>query len=242
MTINDDQPEIHFTRNQNQDPLLDKDQVPERYSLIRAQRIVLIAEEFDYALLVGTEWLSKNYSVDVMCCRISVAKDLGTGTEYLVCSNVYPARELFQEAAPRGQRSTVTTIKWGDWTAALAELSNRALVEFFQKQLAENRESYLRKRILHFRVDGKRRWFVAARQARAYVWQHGRFDNDVEYWKKGLSELASVKPVKRGRCLSFFLESQDDFQFFQKSATSGLLNAAWNWCVDTEDSEDAEGD
>jgi hypothetical protein len=208
----------------------------------RAQRIVLIAEEFDYALLVGTEWLSKNFSVDVMCCRISVAKDVGSGTEYLVCSNVYPARELFQEAAPRGQRSSVTMIRWSDWTAALAEVSNRALVEFFEKQLAENRESYLRKRILHFRVDGKRRWFVAARQARAYVWQHGRFDNDVEYWKQGLSELASVKPVKRGRCLSFFLESQDDFQFFQKSATNGLLKAAWSWGVDTEDSEDSEGD
>jgi hypothetical protein len=33
--INDDQTEIHFTLNQNQDPLLDKDQDPERYSLIR---------------------------------------------------------------------------------------------------------------------------------------------------------------------------------------------------------------
>jgi hypothetical protein len=42
--------------------------------------------------------------------------------------------------------------------------------------------------------------------------------------------------------LSFFLESQDDFQFFQKSAMSGLLKTAWSWCVDTEDSEDAEGD
>jgi len=208
----------------------------------RAQRIVLIAEEFDYALLVGTEWLSKNFSVDVMCCRISVAKDVGSGTEYLVCSNVYPARELFQEAAPRGQRSSMTMIKWSDWTAALAEISNAALVEFFQSQLAEDRESYLRKRILHYRIDGKRRWFITARQARAYVWQHGRFDNDVEYWKKGLSEPASVKPVKRGRCLSFFLESRDDFQFFQKSATGALLKAVWSWGVDSEDSDEAEGD
>jgi len=208
----------------------------------RAQRIVLIAEEFDYALLVGTEWLSKNFSVDVMCCRISVAKDVGSGTEYLVCSNVYPARELFQEAAPRGQRSSMTMIKWSDWTAALAEVSNAALVEFFQSQLAEDRESYLRKRILHYRIDGKRRWFITARQARAYVWQHGRFDNDVEYWKKGLSEPASVKPVKRGRCLSFFLESRDDFQFFQKSATGALLKAVWSWGVDSEDSDEAEGD
>jgi len=208
----------------------------------RAQRIVLIAEEFDYALLVGTEWLSKNFSVDVMCCRISVAKDVGSGTEYLVCSNVYPARELFQEAAPRGQRSSMTMIKWSDWTAALAEVSNAALVEFFQSQLAEDRESYLRKRILHYRIDGKRRWFITARQARAYVWQHGRFDNDVEYWKKGLSEPAAVKPVKRGRCLSFFLESRDDFQFFQKSATGALLKAVWSWGVDSEDSDEAEGD
>ena len=209
----------------------------------RAQRIVLIAEEFDYALLVGTEWLCKNYSVDVMCCRISVAKDAANGTEYLVCSNIYPARELFQEAAPRGQRDSVKTmLKWSDWTAALADVSNAILVEFFQNQLAENRESYLRKRILHYRLDGIRRWFVAARQARAYVWQHGRFDNDVEYWKQGLSEHASVKPVKRGRCLSFFLETRDDFQFFQKSATSGLLTAVWSWGVDPEHSEDAGGD
>jgi len=76
-----------------------------------------------------------------------------------------------------------------------------------------------------------------------WIAKHGsKGDNDVEYWKQGLNELASVKPVKRGRCLSFFLESQEDFQFFQKSATSGLLKAAWSWCVDTEDSEDAEGD
>ena len=209
----------------------------------RAQRIVLIAEEFDYALLVGTEWLSKNYSVDVMCCRISVAKDVGSGTEYLVCSNVYPARELFQEAAPRRQRgSAKTMIKWSDWTAAMSEVSNLALIDFFQSQLAENRESYLRKRILHYRIDGKRRWYVASRQTRAYVWQHGRFDNDVEYWKQGLSEQASIKPVKRGRCLSFFLETPDDFQFFQKSATSGLLKTVWSWGVDPEDSEDGEGD
>ena len=35
LTTNDDQTEIHFSRNQNQDPLLDKDQDPQRFSLIR---------------------------------------------------------------------------------------------------------------------------------------------------------------------------------------------------------------
>lgn len=71
---------------------------------------MLIAEEFDYALLVGTKWLSKNYSVDVMCCRISVAKDVGSGAEHLICANVFPARELFQGGASLGQRNSMTTI------------------------------------------------------------------------------------------------------------------------------------
>ncbi|MEY4565231.1 MAG: hypothetical protein RLY14_201 [Planctomycetota bacterium] len=204
----------------------------------RAQRIVLIAEEFDYALLVGTEWLSKNYGVDVMCCRISVAKDAVSGIEYLVCSNVYPAPELFQEATPRGQRSSINTIvAWSNWSAALAEVTNPEMVAFYQGQLSENRESYLRKRILHYRIEGKRRWFVAARQSRAYVWQHGRFDNDIEYWKEGLSENASVKPVKRGRCLSFLLETKNEFAFFQKSVTDVLITTIWNDGVDEEDSE-----
>ena len=60
----------------------------------RQQRIILIAEAYDYALLIGAEWLSGQYGVGVVCCRIAVATDSTTKAEYLVCSNVYPAPEL----------------------------------------------------------------------------------------------------------------------------------------------------
>lgn len=194
----------------------------------RSQRIVLIAEEFDYSLLIGTEWLSDNYGVDVMCCRISVAKDLVSSCEYLVCSNVYPAPELIQQATQRGHRNPPRALEgWNDWESALSDISNPVLVEFFKKQLNENRESYLLKRIIHYRVDGKRRWFVVARQNRAYVWQNGRFDSDIEYWTKGLGEKAQVKPVKRGKCLSFFLETKKEFEFFQESTTQKLIKTKW---------------
>jgi len=194
----------------------------------RSQRIILVAEAFDYALLIGAEWLTNHHGVDVMCCRIAVAKDEGTNTEYLVCSNIYPAPELLQEAIPRGRRATSPEmIQWADWDTALADIENSALVKYYKEQVEARRDSYLRKRILHYIIDGKRRWFAAARQSRSYVWQHGRFDEDVEFWQKGLSDSTCVKPVKDATCLRFFLATSEDFKFFHESATEKLLATAW---------------
>ncbi|NKC16265.1 MAG: hypothetical protein GKR94_29895 [Gammaproteobacteria bacterium] len=211
-----------------QDALIDFLEEVDVEKINRSQRIILVAEAFDYALLIGAEWLSDNYGVDVMCCRIAVAKDAATNNEYLVCSNVYPAPELAQEAVPRGRRKSATNkAKWSDWDSALAKIKNSAVADYYREQLEAKRESYLRKRILHYRIDGKRRWFAAARQARSYVWQHGRFDGDIEFWQHGLSDAKAVKPVKDGKCLSFFLATKDDFDFFHQAATEKLLASEW---------------
>jgi hypothetical protein len=207
----------------------------------RSQRIILIAEAFDYALLIGAEWLTDNHSVDVMCCRIAVAKDATNSTEYLVCSNIYPAPELLQEAVPRGRRMTrPETVKWANWDTALADIENAALVKYYKEQLAAQRDSYLRKRILHYVIDGKRRWFAAARQARSYVWQSGRFDGDIEFWQKGLSDSTCVKPVKEETCLRFFLATTEDFKFFHQAATEKLLTTAWMLGSPEEGLDEAE--
>jgi len=194
----------------------------------RDQRIILVAEAFDYALLIGADWLTENHGVDVMCCRIAVAKDAATSNEYLVCSNVYPAPELAKEAVPRGGRKAGTgKAKWSDWDSALAKIDNPAVAEYYREQLGAKRESYLRKRTLHYRIEGKRRWSAAARQSRSYVWQHGRFDDDIEYWQHGISDGAAVKPVKDEKRLSFLLATKDDFEFFHQAATEKLLTTEW---------------
>ena len=137
----------------------------DRDDINRQQRIILIAEAYDYALLIGAEWLSEQYGVDITCCRIAVAKDSGTNCEYLVCSNVFPAPELAKEAVLRGgKRGGTTKLKWPDWEAALAGVTNNAVVSYFRQEVATSRESYLRKRILRYRIAGKRRWFMAATQ------------------------------------------------------------------------------
>jgi hypothetical protein len=194
----------------------------------RQQRLILIAEAYDYALLVGAEWLSEQYGVSISCCRISMAKDATTDSEYLVCSNVYPAPELAAEATSRVRLGKANRkVKWTDWETALANISNQAVVDFFKEQLDANRESYLRRRVVHYRVDGKRRWWVAARQKNVYVWQQGRFENDVEYWKQRLTNQDSVKPVKNEKCLRMFLENKKDIEVFNRAATNELQSAKW---------------
>lgn len=194
----------------------------------RGQRIILVAEAFDFSVLASAEWLNEHFSVDIQCCRITLARDPG-GAEYLACSIVYPAPELAKEAKPRGgvgKRGRAKT-KWTDWDSALLDITNPAIVEFFMSEVSGGAEAYLPRRILRYRIDGKRRWHVSARRKVAYTWQVGRFDGDVEFWRRELHQKDTVKPVKDGEALRFFLETPDDFASFKRAVKSDLLNTEW---------------
>ena len=231
---------LQLLGDDQQESLLDFLEV-DRENINRQQRIILVAEAYDYALLIGAEWLSEQYGLDITCCRIAVAKDSATNTEYLVCSNVFPAPELVKEAVSRGRKRTGTSkIKWPDWETALSAVANNAVASYFKQESAASRESYLRKRILRYRVAGKRRWSVTARKKKAYAWQHGRFDGDVEFWKQGVSESDGVEPVKNGECLRFFLNTEEDLQFFHDAATRKLQTSEWLGGIPEEELEEAE--
>ena len=168
-----------------------------------------------------------------------------TGAEYLVCSRVYPTPELADEAIDRGRRRIDSGGgRWGSWEQALSSVSNRELVAFFQGELAAAREAYLLRRMLLYRVQGKRRWFMAARNRNAYLWQKGRFAGDVEFWQSRLSDSTVVKPVKRGLCLRLFLESAGDFQSFSEAFSGPLQQVDWYEVAGSEEQplEDTELD
>ena len=187
--------------------------------LNRRQRIILVAEAYDYALLASAEWLSERYGLDIQCCRIALARDEQTASEYLVCTNVYPTPELASEAAVRGRTRNggqqSTEMRWGDWESALSDMTNEALAAFFRQELAAGCDSYLRKRCLRYHAAGRRRWHVDARKTSAYVWQTGRFTGDIEFWQDRVSAPDSVQAVKRSTCLRFRLHSAEDFEAFR---------------------------
>ena len=83
---------------------------------------------------------------------------------------------------------------------------------------------------------------MAARNKKAYVWQHGRFEGDVELWQHGLSKPSDVKPVKSGECLRLFLNSADGFHFFHDAATEKMQSSEWLGGAPEDEMEEVEAE
>jgi hypothetical protein len=192
------------------------------------QRLLLVAEGFDYALLSGAEWLSERHGVDIRCATVTLTTDTQTGDEYLVCDSIFPPPALAEQAVARGGSSRNSSQStWDSWEEALAEVENEALVAFAEEELSNGRKSYLPRRKLSYSEGGKRRWSLHCRTRFAYVWQRGRFSGDVEFWESRLSKEADVGPVQRGECLSFRLWTPEDLEAFREAVTDGLEGVDW---------------
>lgn len=75
------------------------------------QRIILIAEEFDYEVLAGAEWLHENHDVDILCLRADLAiDDKGDSgkSEYLALTQIYPTKGLDEIAATRSRTRRIS--------------------------------------------------------------------------------------------------------------------------------------
>jgi hypothetical protein len=181
--------------------------------LNQSQRILLLAEDFEYEVLVTAEWLTEQYDFDIRCYRLTLSAD--ERTEFLTCICIFPPPEITQHAIRRTRRTGNKPPRYTDWEQALAVVTNKAVADFFCSELAAGRENYLPKRNLRFRLDGKRRLNVAMRHDRAYVWQIGRFKDDVHFWTQKLGAHIDIKPVRDDQmALRFFLKSAQDFTQF----------------------------
>jgi hypothetical protein len=150
----------------------------------KSQRIVLIAEDFDYSVLITAEWLYEKYNVDVRCYRLRLSGD--QAAEFLTCERVYPPAELTEQATRARRPRTEGETRYKNWDEALASIANKDIVDFFKQELANGRRGYLTRRVLNWYQDGHRRFWVVARKNYAYGWQIGRFDDDVEFWRSKL--------------------------------------------------------
>ena len=211
----------------------------------RSQRLLLVAERYDFALLAGAEWLNEQYGVNIRCTAVTLATDPSTSAEYMACSSVFPAPALAEQAAARNRTPhSAKPLKWSDWEEALRGIENAELQCFAREELELGREQYLRRRGFHYRMAGKRRWSISCRRKTAYVWQRGRFEDDELFWKECIGEMAAVKPVKSGTALSFNLHVTADFHAFRNAVCSNPGNFQWygNGTVPADDIEDDTDD
>lgn len=203
----------------------------------RSQRVFLLAENFDYEVLVTAEWLSERYDVDVRCYRLGLSSD--GAAAFLTCTCIYPPPELAEHAIRR-KRELGKPSRWQNWDEALAALGNEVVAAFFRKEVASGRENSLLKRRLIYRVNRKRAWAVTARKERAYVWQEGRFKDDEKYWVKKIGTDAEVEPIKGGGALRFYLTSGCHFENFLDAVQRDLSAVEFLNSDDTADLETEE--
>src|SRR5207244_3588145 len=102
-------------------------------------------------------------------------------------------------------------VSWNDY---VAKMKNLDIASFANVQLANGRENGIKGHWLYFRVNGKRRFGVEIRQPHGLVWQTGRFENDIDFWKNRLIDQAGVLPVNRDQALRFYLRTAEDCSRF----------------------------
>jgi hypothetical protein len=205
----------------------------------KTQRILLIAEDFDPALLISAEWLHENYGVDIRCYRLQLSQE--NNNEYLTCTCIYPPIEIATLTRGSDKKSGQAGTVWVSWDAALEGVENGAVKDFVRAELAKKQESRLANREIIYRRDGKRRFYLSCRQKYAYVWQAGRFEGDDGYWKKVLSEPSHVREVNSNRALRFRLATAADFGAFSKAMSEDLTKVEFSEAADLGDApSDAE--
>ncbi len=141
--------------------------------------IILLAEDFDFEVLVTAEWLTEKYELDVRCYRLALSTE--AERDFLTCTCIYPPPEITEHAIRRKHGGLPEPLPWSDWETALAETENPAVADFFRSELAAGRENNLRYRRIQWRFDGKRRFRAMARRKYAVVKQYGRFTDDTKF-------------------------------------------------------------
>lgn len=180
------------------------------------QRLILLAEAFDYEVLVTAEWLTESYGLDIRCYQCEFVPD--GKAQYLQCSCVYPPLELRERARRRSIRRQLTG-KWPDWETALQFTDNEDQRHFFLREINGSCKKQLHNRRLIYLAKGKQCWYVRARRHHAYVHQVARFVGDVKFWTQRIDKDADIMPIDNGHSLRFYLRTASDFEQFKLAVT-----------------------
>ena len=120
-------------------------------TLNQSQRVILLADQFPYEVLIGSKWLREK---DLRCYRFVLAEG-DAGQIFLTCPRAYPPLELTETASKPG--TSAVTSGYSDWATALSEgVENLAVKSFFQAGLDSGAENTLAGGQLYYRIGDRR--------------------------------------------------------------------------------------
>lgn len=186
----------------------------------QTQRIVLVAEAYDYDVLATGQWLTESHGLDIRC--VQIGSNSLHGTTLLTCHRVFPAPQLTDLAVGR-KRRRVAAAEPASWGEAVQSMRDEAQAAFFSKLIDRGQEGQANRSTLFFRRNESRMWWVAARSTYSYAMQYARLEGDLDYWRQNLSDPDSVKEVNGSAGLSFNLCTADDYAVFARAAIDGSV-------------------
>jgi hypothetical protein len=179
------------------------------------QRIVLVADAFEYEVLTTAEWLFEKYDLDILCIRLQVAKDPGSGTEYLTCEQVYPPLEIEDRVRIRKRGESLPSSS----SAEILKTTTNADVSAFLEEQRTKVTFDAKGNSLKYVVGSRVAWSVTIHKQHASVWQYRRFSGDLEFWRERLSMPEKVGERNNDLSLAFHLQSKQDFDRFLDAST-----------------------
>ncbi len=177
--------------------------------LNKFQRLILVAERFDFEVLQTAKWLTYSYGMNVICYEIALAQESHNGAEYLAAIQLFPPREMAAQARKRGALKSEEGNKFEEIEDLLTSHTNPSTKAFFEKNLTIRRNR--RRDSLVFPPLGKMRFRVRPKGNHARVSQLGRFEGDELFWKRVMS---APVVLSRGHDLRFRLHTDADVEAF----------------------------
>jgi hypothetical protein len=219
--------------------LLENELDQEEMNLNSAQRIVLIAESYDYEVLRTAEWLTE-HGINITCYEVALARDQDNGTDYLSAVQLFPPKPLAAQARLRGALRNQEENQPRTLEMKLESCTNPAIKEFFQRCLMAKPRRNRRRDALVFPLVGKMRFRFTARRDYANVAQLGRFEGDEQRW----SVLSASKLKAEAKRLRFRLYTERDIQAFEQLLKQDYPKIIWTAGLSTgeEEDEDENGD
>ena len=166
---------------------LDEEGPDQQTELNEFQRIVLIAESYDYEVLRTAQWLTEK-GIDIRCYEVALARDTNNGLEYLSAVQLFPAKPLAERARIRGSLRTLAANEPRKIEKRLSECSNEPVKDYFEVLLSQNPRPRTNRRgsAIVFPPQGRMRFHLSPRSDYARAIQRGRFDGDEDRWKEPL--------------------------------------------------------
>jgi hypothetical protein len=96
-------------------------------------------------------------------------------------------------------------------------MENPELDAFARRCLERGMEYNRPQKRIEFPIADRKRFNLNIRRAKAYVWQTARFNEDLAFWRGRLRTEARLQEKQQGQCLSFYLETGEDFRLFERA-------------------------